>query len=244
MLRRIATLLVPVLLSCTVGANKAISPGNGLESDDDDAMQDDTDDTPDETPGEDPDDPGDGDTNPPNGDHDAGHDTPRHDAGSHHDADGGSTPEPIPPCGGPDTPCTAPADCTAEEFAGHTYFFCTTSLVWADARATCQAAHTDLAIIDDQAENDFVTSKLKGESWLGINDQETEGSYVWIVPGTSEVSGAAQSFTAWAGSQPDNCLIFGTQHCAMIQTDGFWNDVACADGCLVGGPRNVLCESY
>jgi hypothetical protein len=227
--RRILCVITSFMSACAFGATNAIAPSEEGLTTGDGVIQGDEGDAQAGTPAVEPDLSG------------------ALDGGTYPDGTGSSeTPGPgaIPSCGGPELACTPPAGCTAAEHAGHTYFFCTTTAVWRDARATCQGAHSDLAIVDDQAENDFITSRLSAESWLGINDQETEGVYVWIVPGTAAVSGAPQSFAAWAAAQPDNCLVFGAQHCAMIQLDGTWNDVACSDGCFVGGPRAILCESY
>ncbi len=140
--------------------------------------------------------------------------------------------------------CVAPSNCAEEEYGGHTYFVCSDSLTWDAARTRCREAGTDLAIIDDQAENDFVASKLAKPSWIGLNDRDTEGDYRWIAPGSTSSSGSSASFINWAKSVPDNCGagLFGQQDCVRIASDGTWNDSDCAGGCTEG-TFAFVCES-
>jgi hypothetical protein len=240
MLRRIATLLFLLGSACTLSANHAITPspdgtggrdasvsdpaGDGNQPDDSDPHPDDSDDPQ----------PGDGD------------DTPRHDGGSLTLGDGAVAPDPDPPrpsCGSADFPCVPPEGCTASESTGHTYFFCPMQVSWDDARKSCQQAGSDLLIIDDQAENEFAKSHIMGDSWMGLNDQGSEGSYQWIVPGSDALDGAALGYASWAFAQPDDCSVFDVQNCTILQSDGNWNDVSCGDGCI-GGPRAYVCETY
>jgi hypothetical protein len=243
MLRRFATLLVFLGCACKLSANHAITPApdgmSGRDASADDAhdsahdgnQPDDSEHHPD-----DPDDPDPGD----------GDDTLRHDGGSSLDADGAVPPDPDPArpsCGSAEFPCVAPEGCTASEFAGHSYFFCPQQVSWDDARASCQAAGSDLLIVDDQAENDFAKSHVSGDTWIGLNDLGTEGMYQWIVPGSDALAGAALDYASWAFAQPDDCALFDVQNCTILQTDGNWNDVSCGDGCS-GGPRAYACETY
>jgi hypothetical protein len=262
---------LPLLLllgSCTIGGNHAIlPPGSGFPNPDagmgnsDGGMH------------------GDGDQH---GDGDGDGDKPPHDGGMqpnkdgsvHPDKDGGHTsdaggdgddpadtaPPPITPCGGDAGACVAPANCTAEDNDGHTYFFCTDKLEWRDARAACQAAHTDLLIIEAQAENDYVKGKITADSWIGLNDITTEGTMVWIVPGHASVDGAAPAFTSFDGTfGHDNCTFginLGEQDCEVIGSDGQWDDQGCAqmgaEACAPGlgmgedngGHRMYVCESF
>lgn len=140
--------------------------------------------------------------------------------------------------------CVAPSNCATEEYGGHTYFVCGDSLTWDDARARCMSAGTDLAILDDKAENDFVASKLSMPSWIGLNDRDTEGDYRWIPPGSASSFGSSASFTNWAMSVPDNCGagLFGQQDCVRMASDGTWNDSDCAGGCTEG-TFAFVCES-
>ncbi len=137
-----------------------------------------------------------------------------------------------------------PAGCAQAEHGEHVYFFCEMSVTWPEARRACQAAGTDLAIIDDEAENAFVAANLSATSWVGANDIDSEGTFVWITPGTDGFGVAHVSFTAWATFTPDNCGgVFGQQDCVRVDASGKWNDSACEGGCTEG-TFAFVCESY
>jgi hypothetical protein len=56
-------------------------------------------------------------------------------------------------------------------YAGHDYLFCTDKQSWYSARRKCRAWGYGLAIIDSQAENDFVHGAAGGQDrWLAAND--------------------------------------------------------------------------
>jgi hypothetical protein len=143
------------------------------------------------------------------------------------------------------TLCFSPPEgCTPEQLGGHAYLFCAEALTWSEARARCGAAGLDLVIIADAAENAFVASHLAGTSWLGASDQDTEGTWTWVVPGETQHNGAALAFSGWAAATPDNCGgLFGEQDCARISADGSWNDSDCAGGCLET-TFAFVCESF
>lgn len=52
---------------------------------------------------------------------------------------------------------------------------------YATARASCQGKHAELVSINSVYEQAYLLSTLrgKGNMWLGLNDQVTEGEYVW-----------------------------------------------------------------
>ena len=57
--------------------------------------------------------------------------------------------------------------------------------------------------------------------WIGGNDQETEGNWVWIS------HGCPIKFNAWKKNQPDNYK--GIEHCAYVSPIHAiqWNDANC-----------------
>ena len=65
-------------------------------------------------------------------------------------------------------------------FQNRCYKFSTERKSWADARAACQAISQeyDLVTIDSQ---DLATYLVqKPDSWIGLSDSETEGTYKWV----------------------------------------------------------------
>ncbi|MGZ3450745.1 MAG: C-type lectin domain-containing protein [Polyangiales bacterium] len=123
--------------------------------------------------------------------------------------------------------------CAPASFGPHKYLFCERDANWEEARTTCQFAGLDLAVIDDAAENDFLTKAIAPASssdfYIGLNDQVKEGDYVWV-------DGTKPGYTHWAPLEPND--FFG-EDCSIIQKDGTWNDVDCTSS-----PSNAfICES-
>jgi hypothetical protein len=129
-------------------------------------------------------------------------------------------------------PCVPDASCTRHVYQGGDYYFCTNSLTWPEARAKCRAyPRGDLVRIDDQAEGNFVTSTLAGESWLGASDVALEGLWRWsdnAVPfwhGGAAGSPVLGKYANWASGQPDSAS--PDEDCAALLLDGTWRDQNC-----------------
>ncbi|XP_023136670.3 macrophage mannose receptor 1 [Amphiprion ocellaris] len=97
---------------------------------------------------------------------------------------------------------------------------------WSEARTWCKSQGGDLAVIDTQYENDFVTSYLKDlyyPAWIGLSDLLLENQYAWS-DGVSPVK-----YTNWNEMEPNNHG--GTEHCVAMMHNpvisGKWNDDAC-----------------
>ncbi|KAF3849178.1 hypothetical protein F7725_015675 [Dissostichus mawsoni] len=72
---------------------------------------------------------------------------------------------------------------------------------WSFARSWCKEQGGDLAVIDDQYENDFVSSylrDLKLPTWIGLSDLLLENQYAWS-DGVSPVL-----YTNWNDKEPNN----------------------------------------
>lgn len=68
-----------------------------------------------------------------------------------------------------------------------------------------------------------------GDTWIGLNDLETEGAMRW--EGSVELG----SYRNWASEQPDD--FDGTEDCVELLADGRgWNDRPCTD------LRGYVCE--
>ncbi|TNM92320.1 hypothetical protein fugu_019332 [Takifugu bimaculatus] len=97
---------------------------------------------------------------------------------------------------------------------------------WTYARSWCREQGGDLAVIDNQYENNFVSSYLRDlmlPTWIGLSDLLAENQYAWS-DGVSPVL-----YTNWNDKEPNNAE--GTEHCVAMAHNhlvtGKWNDDAC-----------------
>lgn len=119
--------------------------------------------------------------------------------------------------------------CDGAEFDGHTYWLCTDSHNWDEARAECQSAGGDLASINSAAEQDFLAAQTDANQWLiGLHKKNASGGsaggdWEWV-DGTD-----LSTYEHWGNSEPDN------DDCGMLE-NGFWRDSSCNDS------ENWICE--
>ena len=84
--------------------------------------------------------------------------------------------------------------------------------------------YSNLVTVHNQEENVYIQHRNNGErSWIGLNDRNVEGSFVWT---NKEVS----SFRFWAPRQPNNWRNEDCVHTLGAKHDYTWNDVSC-DNC-------------
>ena len=93
---------------------------------------------------------------------------------------------------------------------------------WSAALAEAQGHGGSLATVPDASLNAwlvaaFAGSTASGTAFLGFNDSASEGTFVWA-------SGAATTFTNWAGGQPDNAEASGEDVAELDLGTGEWND--------------------
>ncbi|XP_043988842.1 CD209 antigen-like protein C [Gambusia affinis] len=108
------------------------------------------------------------------------------------------------------------------------YFLSTSSGSWDKAREDCRNRGGDLVVINDDDEQDFLSTIIKKYTWIGLTDIETEGSWKWVdgTPLTQLLN------KYWANKQPDNGggdPQWGEEDCALILTTKLWNDLKCSD---------------
>ena len=97
---------------------------------------------------------------------------------------------------------------------------------WSEARVAALQLGGDLVTVNDDGENDWLMStfgSFEGENrslWLGYNDAETEGTWVWA-------NGETPGYENWSsGGGPNNGNQY--EHYAHIRRDhddGTWNDL-------------------
>ena len=100
-------------------------------------------------------------------------------------------------------------------------YFSHSSINRNDARVNCQTWGGDLASIASAGENAAVdsirSSSADGFCWIGLNDFDTEGTFVWS-------DGSGSSYRNWAVGQPNN---FNDEDCAFVLPI-FWDDLPCS----------------
>ena len=94
---------------------------------------------------------------------------------------------------------------------------------WSVAQVFCENEFgSNLASFHSSSENsdgfgDGSWYSTYGQMWIGLNDIEIEGDYVWI-------DGTPLDFENWSGRQN-----IKTENCIRINTnDGRWNDLSCS----------------
>ena len=104
-------------------------------------------------------------------------------------------------------------------------------MTWFDAQARCEKEGSNLASVQTVEEKQFMVTldSLDNYVWIGGNDIDTEGSWVWI-------DGSAWNYTNWGSGEPNNCCgtpntCCGGEHCVEMRGtgNGNWNDQDCND---------------
>lgn len=97
---------------------------------------------------------------------------------------------------------------------------------WEEAQANAVALGGHLVTINDAEENEWIKNNYSSNNssvWIGFNDNEKEGSWVWT-------SGESNAFTAWNSGEPDGQANYkSTENAAhLVLTGGIagkWQDI-------------------
>lgn len=111
------------------------------------------------------------------------------------------------------------ADCAAHVLGDRVYLVCPEVLSWTESRDACDRLGYALVTIDDADENREVAAWLPGDSWIGLNDRDDEGTFEWL-------DGSRPGFASWGGSEPND--FFG-EDCTLLRQNENWNDGECDD---------------
>src|SRR5690554_3861010 len=134
------------------------------------------------------------------------------------------------------------------------YFLNTQSMSGSEAQDYAESLGANLVSIQSQAENDCLLAGLNtlgqtGTIWIGLNDEDVEGTFVWY-------DQSPVTYTNWAPGEPNNSG--GNEDCVQIyptgSSPGMWNDLNCGANnsksiievnlCPVvdAGPNITICE--
>ncbi len=118
----------------------------------------------------------------------------------------------------------------AVSFRGKKYLVYDDNISWNRARVRCTDADGQLAVVPDEATQDFLTELAQGRSlWLGASDQKKEGTWIWV-------DGTKMEYRAFATSQPNNAG--DGQDFLYFRSGGFWYDADDKDDIIQG----YICE--
>jgi hypothetical protein len=128
------------------------------------------------------------------------------------------------------TPPTTPACRTMTsgftEIDGRRYVIHDTSEVtWAAAKTACEAIGAHLSVFSDLDEANHVDDEFFGDSWIGLSDLATEGTWTWV-------NGSTDAFRDWSVVAPHTGDT--ERNCAIVNLD--WFDIECT------ATREYSCE--
>ncbi|XP_071437858.1 macrophage mannose receptor 1-like isoform X1 [Pithys albifrons albifrons] len=114
-------------------------------------------------------------------------------------------------------------------FSGNScYFFSQSESTWAEAQKFCSALGAALLELEDSQEKEQIQALLQSPAWLGIRDEEQEGTWK---RGNGSVVGPESSW--WHRQEPNGGTL---ENCAVVGPDGNWFDFPCS------GNERWVCE--
>ncbi|XP_072704429.1 C-type lectin domain family 4 member G-like [Ciconia boyciana] len=118
-----------------------------------------------------------------------------------------------------------------QQFAKTCYFFSTAVKPWQAAKESCTDFNAHLAIIDTEQENKFLANQILENRvfWLGLTDMHNEGDWQWVDGRSLSLSYVSSLIgKVWNSGEPNNVGDHG-EDCAMIYSNGHWNDAPCSN---------------
>ncbi|KAK7124280.1 hypothetical protein R3I94_018600 [Phoxinus phoxinus] len=115
---------------------------------------------------------------------------------------------------------------------GKCYFFSSVKQTWFESRDSCVASEAHLVTINNTEVQDFLVSKINETHWIGLNDLESEGHWVWMDKQTlretqfwfKKASGEAEPDN-WSGDDAsgEDCACLGYEDEPL----NYWFDASC-----------------
>ncbi|KAM9214383.1 uncharacterized protein RG961_012873 [Leptosomus discolor] len=115
--------------------------------------------------------------------------------------------------------CCPPCSKGWTYFGNSCYFYSKTASSWESAKSFCSLLGAQLLEVDGPEEKDHVRTMLQSSSWLGIRDEEVEGTW-------KRANGTilTRESSSWHRYEPNG----GPQeNCAVVRKDGEWYDYPC-----------------
>ncbi|XP_064088323.1 integumentary mucin C.1-like [Macrobrachium nipponense] len=109
-------------------------------------------------------------------------------------------------------------------FADSCYLVSSVKGSWESGEKYCKNIGGSYVTISSSAEQNYLKSLVRDNTWIGYNDRAKEGTFVWS-------SGENSSYKAFASGEPNNGGIFSSEDCVeMRKKEGYlWNDEGCSN---------------
>ncbi|KAI5621701.1 immune-related, lectin-like receptor 1, partial [Silurus asotus] len=128
-------------------------------------------------------------------------------------------------------------------FGLNCYYFSTSKLNWTRSRDECVEKGGHLVIITSKAEQVYVYSQIQETHWIGLNDLETEGKWMWVNNQPLQETGVMFWFSAPEGpNEPDNWKMVDPsgENCGALGNvayTNYWFDASCSE------LKKFICEN-
>ncbi|XP_034003344.1 CD209 antigen-like protein E [Trematomus bernacchii] len=106
------------------------------------------------------------------------------------------------------------------KFGSSFYLLSTEHASWEQSKQDCTARGADLVIVDSEEEQEFITSMIKEDTWIGLSDREEGGTWKWV-------DGSPLTLTFWIEGEPDNGGGGFEEDCVNINPSTGWNGWSC-----------------
>lgn len=92
------------------------------------------------------------------------------------------------------------------------------TMTFAKVKALCTQLRGTVAIPRNAEENQAIQEVAKGNAFLGITDEVTEGQFMYVTGGNI-------AYSNWKKNEPNN---YGSgEDCVVMVEGGIWNDISC-----------------
>ena len=133
-------------------------------------------------------------------------------------------------------PCTG-GDAHQTDGQGNCFVFFATPMLYADAKAACEALPAHLATVEDQAQETIIEGLRTVDAYLGATDLATEGAFVWQ-------DGTPVTYTHWRANEPNNGNGNYEEDCVVLTNTLAigWDDRPCVANPVGAGMYAYICE--
>ncbi|XP_068224470.1 perlucin-like protein isoform X2 [Palaemon carinicauda] len=106
-------------------------------------------------------------------------------------------------------------------FNSSCYYISNTPGTWNDGLEYCRSIGADYVHISSFAEWDFVSGLIGEKTWIGLNDQEEEGTFRW------SHDKSLPQYNKWMSGEPND--YYGDEDCVVSHPyyNNHWNDISC-----------------